>query len=59
MKSRTSIIIAHRLSTIMDADQIFYIQWWEILESGTYNDLMKDKKSKFSQLASSNHLMIN
>lgn len=59
MKSRTSIIIAHRLSTIMDADEIFYIQWWEILESGTYKDLMKDKKSKFSQLASSNHLMIN
>lgn len=59
MKSRTSIIIAHRLSTIMDADKIYYLEWWKIVESWSYDELMKNKKSKFSELASSNHLMIN
>jgi ATP-binding cassette subfamily B protein len=58
MKGRTSIIVAHRLTTIMDVDNILYIEEWEILESGTYKELMK-KEGKFSELASSNHLMIN
>ncbi|MGB2111221.1 MAG: hypothetical protein ACPHY8_05275 [Patescibacteria group bacterium] len=58
MKGRTSIIVAHRLTTIMDADEIFYLENGTIVESGTYKQLM-NKKSKFSELASSNHLMIN
>ncbi len=58
MKSRTSIIIAHRLTTIMDADEIFYLENGEIVESWTYDELMS-KKSKFKDLASGKHLMIN
>lgn len=58
MKGRTSIIVAHRLTTIMDVDNILYIENWEILESWNYKELMK-LWGKFSDLASSNHLMIN
>ena len=39
----TRVIIAHRLSTIVNADLIYYLHEGEILESGTYNDLIKLK----------------
>jgi ABC-type multidrug transport system fused ATPase/permease subunit len=58
MKWRTSIIVAHRLTTIMDVDNILYIEDWEIVESWNYKELM-NQWSKFADLASSNHLMIN
>lgn len=55
---RTSIIIAHRLSTIQNADKIFMLDWWKIIESWTYTELMK-KKEKFYNLANPEHLIIN
>jgi ATP-binding cassette, subfamily B, multidrug efflux pump len=42
-KNRTSFLIAHRLSTIRDADKIMVIGSGEILESGTHDELMKNK----------------
>ena len=38
----TKIIIAHRLTTIMNADKIFVFDEGKIVESGTYEKLMKD-----------------
>jgi ATP-binding cassette subfamily C protein len=37
----TRIVIAHRLSTIKNADRIFVMDKGEIVESGTYNELME------------------
>ncbi len=37
----TRIVIAHRLSTVMNADRIYVMDKGTIVESGTYNELMK------------------
>ncbi len=46
----TRIVIAHRLSTIMGANRIYVVQHGEVIEVGTYSELM-DKKGFFYQLA--------
>jgi NHLM bacteriocin system ABC transporter ATP-binding protein len=46
----TRIIIAHRLSTIINADKIFVMDKGQIVESGNYEELMKNE-GLFSQLA--------
>lgn len=40
MKGRTSFVIAHRLSTIKDADHILVLNHGDIIEQGTYEDLL-------------------
>ena len=52
MKKRTTFIVAHRLSTIRNADRIFVLKSWEIVESWTYNSLIR-KKLIFSKLVES------
>jgi len=51
IKNKTTIIIAHRLSTIKKADRIFVFENGKIIETGTFNSLMKEK-GKFYELAS-------
>ena len=43
LKGRTSFIIAHRLSTIKNCDRILYISNKGIAESGSHDELMKQK----------------
>ena len=43
-EGRTSIVIAHRLSTIKGADMIAAVQSGQIVESGTHEELLEQKK---------------
>ena len=47
----TRIVIAHRLSTIINADRIYVLKEGRIVESGSYEELMK-LDGYFAQLAS-------
>jgi ABC-type bacteriocin/lantibiotic exporter with double-glycine peptidase domain len=46
----TRIVIAHRLSTIINADRIFVLQFGELVQSGSYAELMKEA-GPFADLA--------
>ncbi len=47
----TVIIIAHRLSTIKDVDKVVVLNEGKILETGSFEELISDKNSKFKKLA--------
>jgi ATP-binding cassette subfamily B protein len=49
MKGRTSIVIAHHLNTIRYADVIFVVKDAEVVERGTYDELLA-KGGVFAQL---------
>ena len=49
IKGRTTLIVAHRLSTIRNADRIAVIGDGNVLESGSYEELM-EKKGVFYQM---------
>ncbi len=49
-KRCTSLIIAHRLSTVKTADRILVMEDGEIIEHGTYDELMADERSHFRHL---------
>ena len=46
----TRIVIAHRLSTIINADRIFVLQYGELVQAGTYTELM-NQAGPFADLA--------
>lgn len=46
----TRIVIAHRLSTIVRADRIYVIMHGQVVQAGTYNELM-DTDGPFADLA--------
>lgn len=53
VKNKTLIIIAHRLKTIREADQILVMQDGKLVESGTHEELIRNKGSyqKFWQIS--------
>lgn len=46
----TIIVIAHRLSTIRNADQVIVLEEGEVIQSGAFGQLAKEKTSVFSNL---------
>jgi ATP-binding cassette subfamily C protein len=46
----TRIVIAHRLSTIINADRIFVLQYGELVQAGSYTELM-NQAGPFADLA--------
>jgi NHLM bacteriocin system ABC transporter ATP-binding protein len=46
----TRIVIAHRLSTVINADRIFVVDDGEVIQSGTYEELM-NQEGLFAELA--------
>jgi ABC-type multidrug transport system fused ATPase/permease subunit len=50
LKDRTGIIVAHRLETVERADKILILEAGQIQEFGKYEDLAKDKNSRFATL---------
>ncbi len=46
----TILLIAHRLSTIKNADYIYLIDNGQILESGTWDELLKKEKGQFKDI---------
>ncbi|MBA3722261.1 MAG: NHLP bacteriocin export ABC transporter permease/ATPase subunit [Parachlamydiaceae bacterium] len=45
----TRVVVAHRLSTIMNADRIYVIDKGMIIQSGSYQELSKQKGSLFEK----------
>jgi len=52
LEGRTSFVIAHRLSTIKNASRIFYVADKHIIESGSHDELLK-QKGKYYELFNS------
>lgn len=46
----TIIVIAHRLSTIRNADQVIVLDQGEIVQTGGFSQLAREKEGKFSHL---------
>ncbi len=50
MKGRTALVIAHRLSTIQSMDRIAVMDKGKIVQLGTHQELLKDKKGIYAEL---------
>lgn len=48
---KTLIMIAHRVTTLKNVDKIYVFEQGKIVEEGTYSQLSKNSRSKFSQLS--------
>ena len=50
MKDRTVFIIAHRLSTVRHANRIVVVNYGEIVESGTHEELLDKENGVYASL---------
>jgi ATP-binding cassette, subfamily B, beta-glucan exporter len=55
MKGRTTFVIAHRLATIRNADRILVFEQGQVVESGTFAELVA-KGGRFAALARAQYL---
>lgn len=46
----TIIIIAHRLSTVKNADVVYVLEAGEIVEHGSYRELLEQENSRFAEM---------
>ena len=53
MKDRTVCIVAHRLSTVRNADKIVVVNYGEIVEEGTHEELLAKENSVYASLYNS------
>lgn len=50
MKNKTVLVIAHRLSTLKKMDEIWVMDQGEIIEKGSFKNLLEKKSGKFADL---------
>ena len=50
MKDRTVFIMAHRLSNVRNADRIVVVNYGEIVESGTHEELLEKENGVYASL---------
>jgi ATP-binding cassette subfamily B protein len=58
MKNRTTFVIAHRLATVRNATRILVFQDARIVESGTFDELVK-RNGPFAELARAQFMIPN
>ena len=50
MADRTVLIIAHRLSTVRNADKIIVVNYGEIVETGSHEELINKENGIYASL---------
>lgn len=50
LRNRTCIFVSHRLSLARGADQIMVFDSGHLIESGTHDELMQNKKSRYAEM---------
>jgi ATP-binding cassette, subfamily B (MDR/TAP), member 7 len=51
MRGRTTIVVAHRLATVRNADVIFVIDKGQIVQRGSFDELVQDTQGPFISMA--------